>query len=95
MPVKKLITTIIPILVSLIMSCNQSTKKVNMAYKKSQTAPSPNMEIYKKYNSKKPKKKKSADTNNFLTFIEKIPQKTRDELKQSLPEITSPRMKQK
>jgi len=62
-----------------------------MAYKKSQTAPSPNMEIYKKYNSKKPKKKKSADTNNFLTFIEKIPKKTRDELMQSLPEINGPR----
>jgi len=91
MSAKKLITTIIPILVSLIMSCNQSTKKVNMAYKKSQTAPSPNMEIYKKYNSKKPKKKKSADTNNFLTFIEKIPKKTRDELMQSLPEINGPR----
>lgn len=93
MNLKRICGNIIPVLISLILSCNQPNKKDNLAYKRNQPIPPPDLDSFIKYNSRKSKKKKQTDTNNFFTFIEKIPQRTREELKQSLSEITSPRMK--
>ena len=77
----------------MLFSCNLSKKKENIVYEKLYTGSSPDISSFSKYLQKESKTEKPVDTNVFLTFIEKFPKKTRDELKQSLTEINNVRMK--